>query len=114
MPTTAIKDGYILVLGKGNKERIVPCSNVLNKLIIRYSRYREEYFKYKDIPNNLLLSRTGKPLTVEAIEHVVKEICVTANIKGVRCSPHTFRHYYAQQMLKNGTDVYSLSRNNFV
>ncbi len=110
LPISAIKDGYILILGKGNKERVVPCSIVLNKLIIRYLRYREEYFSYKDIPNNLLLSRTGKPLTVEAVEYVIKQICDKANIKNIRCSPHTFRHYYAQQMLKSGTDVYSLSR----
>ncbi len=110
LPISAIGDGYILILGKGNKERIVPCSVVLNKLIIRYLRYREEYFKYKDIPDNLFLSRTGRPLTVEAVEYIIKQICDKANIKNIRCSPHTFRHYYAQQMLKNGTDVYSLSR----
>ena len=65
----------------------------------------------RNISNRLFLSRTGQPLTVEAIEKIVKIAGEKANVRSdIRCSPHTCRHYFAQSQLKNGIDVYSLSR----
>lgn len=66
-----------------------------------------EEFKYE----NLLLSRTGRPLTKEALEHIFRQAEEKATVRSeIRCSPHTARHYYAQANLRNGLDVYSLSR----
>ena len=57
------------------------------------------------------MSSRNKPLTTEAIQRIVKLAGQGANVrKEIRCSPHTCRHYYAQAQLKNGLDVYSLSR----
>ncbi|MDL2237043.1 tyrosine-type recombinase/integrase [Christensenellaceae bacterium OttesenSCG-928-K19] len=108
----AIKDTYINVWGKGNKERSVGKSPYLEKFLLRYTIVRDAYFRHKLIlPENLFLSRTGKPLTVEAVERVVKIAGEYANVaEDIRCSPHTCRHWYAQAQLKNGLDVYSLSR----
>ena len=56
-------------------------------------------------------SRTGKPLTLEAVERIVKIAGEQAKISDdIRCSPHTCRHWFAQEQLKNGLDLYSLSR----
>ena len=47
----------------------------------------------------------------EAVERVIKDAGIKAGIRqDIRCSPHTIRHYFAQKQLKNGLDVYSLSR----
>ncbi len=112
LPCEAIKDNLIQIWGKGNKERQVGKSPYLCKMLMKYLRYREVYFSYKNINyNNLFLSRTGKPLTTEAIERIVLIAGKQANVSNsIRCSPHTCRHWFAQSQLKNGIDVYSLSR----
>ncbi len=107
-----IKETYITIMGKGNKERQVGKSPLLEKHIIKYERMKEYYFKDKRVSyDNFFLSRTGKPLTVEAIERVLRIAGKVAGIRdNIRCSPHTCRHYFAQAQLRNGLDVYSLSR----
>lgn len=107
-----VKEKYIIIQGKGNKERYVPITPILKKYMIKYERIKSYYFKDKFIKgDNYFLSRTGRPLTKEAIERIVKLAGEESNIrKEIRCSPHTIRHYYSQTQLKNGLDVYSLSR----
>lgn len=109
---TDIRESTIFVLGKGNKERIVSISPMLKKVLIRYERVRNAYLKDNILHyNNYFLSYRNKPLTVEAIERVVKIAGEKAKVnKNIRCSPHTCRHYFAQTQLRNGLDVYSLSR----
>lgn len=99
--------------GKGRKDRRVALSPYLRKLIIRYIRCKDNYFKNRIIDENtpFFLSYRFKPLTVEAIERVLKLCGEMANVrKDIRCSPHTCRHYFAQAQLRNGLDIYSLSR----
>lgn len=113
LKVTDIRDNYIFVNGKGKKERAVPISPILNKQIIKYNRVREHYIKDKFAYQTeyYLLSQKGKKLTVEAIERIVKDCGVACNVrKGIRISPHTCRHYFAQAQLKNGCDLYTLSR----
>ncbi|NMM61194.1 tyrosine-type recombinase/integrase [Clostridium sp. P21] len=107
-----IKDRVILLRGKGNKQRQVSISPLLKKYMIRYERIRDFYFKDKIVKvNNYFLSNTGKPLTIETIERVVSEAGKKAGVRDeIRCSPHTIRHWHAQEQLRNGLDVYSLSR----
>jgi integrase/recombinase XerD len=113
MEAEDIAPDYIIVRhGKGNKERIVPKSAFLGKQLMRYLRVREGYFAKKTLKhNNLFLSKTGKPLTDEAVARMLKRAgkAVGVNEK-IRVSPHTCRHTFAQMQLKNGLDVYSLSR----
>lgn len=107
-----VRDNVILIHGKGNKERHVPVTPYLAKVIIKYQRIKSVYFQdRKPDYQNLLLSRTGRPLTREALEHIFNQTALQADVrKEVRCSPHTARHYYAQANLRNGLDIYSLSR----
>lgn len=107
-----IRDTVIKVTGKGNKERIVPISPALKRVLIRYERIRTEYIKDKYITDDYyFLSYRSKMLTVEAIERVVRETGDMANVRQeIRCSPHTCRHYYCQFLLRQGVDSYSISR----
>ena len=107
-----IRDNVILLHGKGNKERHVPLTPYLKRAILKYRRIKDVYFEDKPIPyKNLLLSRTGRPLTKEAIEHIFNQAALQVEIREeIRCSPHTARHYFAQTHLRNGLDVYSVSR----
>lgn len=107
-----VKETVMHIMGKGRKERVVPISPYLKRTMIKYERIREAYLS-DDILHydNYFLSSRNKPLTIEAIERIVKLAGKGANVREeIRCSPHTCRHYFAQAQLRNGLDVYSLSR----
>lgn len=106
-----IKHDYIIIKGKGNKERVVPKSPLLSKWLVKYLAVRKAYFAYRIIPDNIFLSKNAKPLTNTMIDHIVKEAGRACEVSSdVRISAHTFRHTYAQFQLKSGVDLYTLSR----
>ncbi len=106
-----IKYDYIIIKGKGAKERVVPKSPLLSKWLIKYLSVYKSYFQYRVIPDNIFLSKNAKPLSSAAIDKILKEVGKACDIShDVRMSAHTFRHTYAQFQLKNGLDIYSLSR----
>ena len=109
---TDIRETVIYIMGKGKKERVVPISPYLKKIMIKYERIREGYLKNNILHyDNYFLSYRNKPLTTEAVERIVRLCGEIANVnKNIICSPHTCKHYFAQAQLRNGLDVYSLSR----
>ncbi|WP_317326959.1 tyrosine-type recombinase/integrase [Turicibacter sanguinis] len=109
---TDVRDTVIYIKGKGRKERVVPISPMLKKIMIRYERVRESYIKHNLVQDDsYFLSQNGRRLTGEVVERVIRKCGTQANVRQtIRCSPHTCRHYYAQAQLINGLDVYSLSR----
>lgn len=110
--TFDIRETNILIFGKGSKERLVPISPFLKKVMLKYESIRDYYFReHGQLFEHYFLSYRAKPLTIEAVERVVKISGERANVRReIRCSPHTCRHYYAQAQLRNGLDVYSVSR----
>lgn len=108
-----IRDTYIQIVGKGKKTRYVPITPIVNKALIRYLRVRESYVKDKISYQTeyLFLSQKGKKLTVEALEHILRQAGEKAAVRDhIRVRPHTCRHYYAQSQLKNGCDLYTVSK----
>ena len=106
-----IKFDYIIIHGKGNKERVVPKSPLLSKWLVKYLAVRKSYFAYRVIPDNIFLSKNGKPLTNTMIDKIVKDAGRACEVSSdIRVSAHTFRHTYAQFQLRAGLDLYSLSR----
>ncbi|MBR2796348.1 MAG: tyrosine-type recombinase/integrase [Clostridia bacterium] len=107
-----IHDEYILVHGKGNKERLVPVSPFLAKQLLRYRTVRDSYFEDKRFPEGFVfVSNRGKQLTPEVIGMFLKQAAKEVGVNPqVRVSPHTCRHAFAHLQLKNGLDLYSLSR----
>lgn len=108
--TIDVKSNAILIFGKGKKERFVPITTSLAKIMLKYEQKRNIFVKERYEHQYYFLSQKGKKLTPKAIERVVKLSGKEAKIrKDIRCSPHTCRHYYAQAQLRNGLDVYSVS-----
>ena len=112
MEANQIHEDYILVHGKGAKERLVPVSPYLAKSLMQYLLVREKHFEGYKLPEKyLFVSRTGKKLTAEAITKFLKKAAKDVEVNDqIRVSPHTLRHTFAHMQLKNGLDLYSLSR----
>jgi integrase/recombinase XerD len=104
-----VKEDYIIIKGKNHKERLVGITPVLKKALMRYDRVRDNYFSYKSPEDYYFLSYSGRQLTNSGIEHMVKRRADGVNPENVRISPHTFRHFFAVQSLKQGRDLYSIS-----
>ena len=106
-----IREDSIIVHGKGNKERLVPVSAYLAKALMKYQMVREAYFEAKLPERYLFVSKNGRKLTQEAITKVLKKAAADVGVNcNVSVSPHTCRHTFAHLQLKNGLDLYSLSR----
>lgn len=103
-----IHDDFIVINGKNHKQRVVPITPVMRKALMKYERVRESYFAFKAIEEYYFLSYRGKRLTNSGMEHMLKRR--GEGIEGIRVSPHTCRHFFAQQQIKMGTDLYTISR----
>lgn len=106
-----IRERTILIHGKGDKQRLVPISPALRKSMLKYEAKREKYIKERYQAEYYFLSQKGRKLTIETIERVVRDCGRAAHVnEQIRCSPHTCRHTFAQMSLKNGMDIYTVSR----
>lgn len=106
-----VQDNYFVIYGKGRKERIVPKNPTVSKWLMKYMTAREKYFELRDCQDFLFLSKNGRALTPNAVDVVLKKAAYDIGVNPVvRVSPHTLRHTFAHQQLKNGLDLYSLSR----
>ncbi len=103
-----IHEDFIIINGKNHKQRVVPITPILGKALLKYEICAESYFALKNVDDYYFLSFHGHQLTNSALEHIVKRH--GAGITNVRVSPHTCRHFYAQQHIKMGTDLYTISR----
>ena len=103
-----IHDDFIIINGKNHKQRVVPITNILKKTLMKHDRVKQNYFALRQTDDYYFLSFHGKQLTNSAVEHIVKRH--GEDIEGIRVSPHTCRHFFAQQQVKMGTDLYTISR----
>lgn len=112
LTNSAICDDHFTLTGKGNKDRIAAVSVPLHRLMVKYERTRDKYFSDKIIhADTYFLSRSGRALTNAAVERIVRQAGERAKIDdSIRCSPHTCRHYFAQAQIRNGCDIYTLSK----
>ena len=100
---------FMLVKGKGNKERVVPFGSQARRTLRRYiMHFRPE----PDSPrtNEVFLTEDGLPLTPRAVQSMLLRLSKKAKMSGTRCNPHRFRHTFAKQYLINGGDVFSLQK----
>jgi integrase/recombinase XerD len=99
------REGFIRVIGKGNKERLVPVGGIAQKQIRRYMdsvrKFQQIMRGHEDI---LFLNRRGSKLTRAMIFTIVKELADKAGIHK-NISPHTFRHSFATHLVEGGADL---------
>ncbi|MDG1842117.1 MAG: site-specific tyrosine recombinase XerD [Crocinitomicaceae bacterium] len=99
------EEGFIRVIGKGNKERLVPVSKTVEK---EMKIYQDNYRVHKKIKpgdeNTVFLNRRGAKLTRVMIFTIIKNL---AELSGLNksVSPHTFRHSFATHMIEGGANL---------
>ena len=95
----------IKVIGKGNKERIVPINEYCCELIHEYKlTARNNLIKNQDNPNVLFVNNRGKGLTERGIRDILNRVVQRASLN-IKIKPHTFRHSFATHLLDNGMDI---------
>ena len=104
------KEGFINVVGKGDKQRFVPIGKHTQKLITLYKEQVRTHIPIQPESKDILfLNRRGKQLTRAMIFSIVKTFTQKAGIQK-NISPHTFRHSFATHLLQNGADLRSIQQ----
>ena len=98
-----LEEGFVRVVGKGDKERIVPMGEMAAEAVKEYMAARPEPAspQFDDI---LFLNRFGKAISRVALFSMVKRQAMAAGVNK-EISPHTFRHSFATHLIENGADL---------
>lgn len=101
-----IKMGFIKVIGKGNKERMIPIGSYVGEILEQYiNDYRAEFIIKND--SLLFFNKHGQRLSREEFYSILQTIVNSTSITK-KVSPHTFRHTFATHLLENGADLRSI------
>ena len=104
------EEGFIRVLGKGNKERYVPIHESAQKYIKMYLKaIRNHILPQKGFEDTLFLNRRGKGLSRQMIFMILKDLAMKIDLKK-KISPHTLRHSFATHLLQNGADLRAIQQ----
>ncbi len=100
-----VDEGFVQVIGKGNKERLVPISNrAIKEIQYYFEQTRNTQKIQKGYESYVFLNRHGKKLTRVMVFTIIKQLAqkigLTKNI-----SPHTFRHSFATHLVEGGADL---------
>jgi integrase/recombinase XerD len=125
------KDPHVRIFGKGKKWGEVGFGEQTRRFLQRYLRlFREPTIEHKIVSQlrglpdremhqrkkqliaqeRFFVNRAGQPLTKSGLYQIIVRLGEWADIQGVRCSPHTFRHTFSVMFIRNGGDIYQLSR----
>lgn len=99
-----LKEEFIKVNGKGNKQRLVPISPRAIHELKLYFNWRNEGLIKKDFEDYVFISRFGKNISRIMVFHIIKELAEAAGIKKI-ISPHTLRHSFATHLLEGGANL---------
>jgi integrase/recombinase XerD len=96
-------EGFVRIIGKGDKERLVPIGGAAVEAYGQWLSMRPEAFSpaYDDY---VFLNRFGKPLSRVSVFNMVKKAAMLAGVSK-EISPHTFRHSFATHLIENGADL---------
>lgn len=100
-----LEEDYIKVLGKGNKERLVPMGKIAKRLLTNYiHKVRSHMTVNKEAEDIVYLNKRGGQLSRVMVFYIIKDLAKKAGVKK-RLSPHTFRHSFATHLVEGGADL---------
>ena len=95
---------YMLIEGKGSKQRLVPLSPVAEEWFDYWLQERSSWPLKPESRDIAFVNRYGRPMTRAMVFTIVRRLCAAAGIKKT-VSPHTLRHSFATHLLQNGADL---------
>ena len=99
-----MESNFLRVMGKGNKERIIPINDYALAFLKKYiENYRSDFTRQKK-SDSLFLSNRGSEMTRHSFWHILKKYSKKVGINS-HLSPHTLRHAFATHMINNGADL---------
>jgi integrase/recombinase XerD len=98
------QEGYMRIIGKGNKQRLVPISPVADQQFAYWLEDRRQLDIKPEAMDIAFLNHYGRQLTRAMIFTIVKQLAQAAGIRKT-ISPHTLRHSFATHLLQNGADL---------
>lgn len=105
-----LQEQYLIVEGKGNKQRVVPMSEVSIERILEYMREVRSKTEVKPGEENILfLNRHGSRLTRQMIFTIIRRLAAAADIRK-KISPHTLRHSFATHLLEGGANLRAIQQ----
>lgn len=96
--------GLIFIIGKGNKERVVPYGKTGGYHLEHYLQHGRSFFE-KGKNHYLFLNKYGNPMSRQAFWQHIKAYGIIAGIEKSQISPHVIRHSFATHLLNNGADL---------
>lgn len=96
-------DDFVRVIGKGDKERLVPMGEMAKMALLEYLESRPPAFELAD-SDLVFVNRFGKSLSRVSAFKTVKKMALLAGVRK-EISPHTFRHSFATHLIENGADL---------
>lgn len=107
------KDGFLLVRGKGQKERLAPLNRAARQTIADYLVVREEFLpagaRRAHAERFLFPSRSAEGhITRRRCQQMLKELAIAANLDPDKLSPHVLRHAFATHLVEGGADLRSV------
>lgn len=104
----------IFIRGKGSHERYVYISKKMHRQMKRYERAKK--LRFEELPQSMIddyyfLNQEANGMSRSNVNKILRKNGIKAGVRDeIRCSPHDCRHYFSQKQIKQGIDVYSLSR----
>lgn len=96
------EEGFLRIVGKGDKERLVPLGEEAGEAMREWLASRPE--PAPDYRDCIFTNRFGKPISRVSVFNMVKRQAVAAGVRK-EISPHTFRHSFASHLIENGADL---------
>ena len=99
--------GFVLTMGKGSKERLIPIGETAIEQVTRYLKNVRSEFLKKNDPPEMFLTRLGKAMTRQMFWQIIRRYARSAGITQ-KISPHMLRHSFATHLLEGGADLRSV------